>query len=644
MCGLIGMFDLRARREPDAVAISRGMQVMRRRGPDDEGSFAAPGVGLGHRRLAVIDPVGARQPWVDRQTGMVLVYNGEVYNFRELRRDLQAAGHPFTTSSDTEVLMRAYIEWGDSCLDRLSGIYAFAVYDPKQERLFLARDRLGVKPLFFSRRNQWLFFASSIPALLCFPDLKPVLDLPAVSHYLATTKTTMGNRSLLRQIACLQPGEQLVSVRGGSDAAPHRYWDIPILSAEEKRSVSVTEAAERVQERVNLAVGEQLVSDVPLGGFLSGGIDSAILAHAANRLTGGGFTAYSVGYDIPGYEEWSFVDLAAAACGIACRKIHLSADTYPDTWHDLIRFKGLPLSTPNEVPICHLAQALKQEFTVALSGEGSDEIFGGYVVPTFCAFDYDRARREPPRDGEPWSATDHALQRLYGRPYLMCRPDQHLLLNSWLPTDRKEALLTAAVWNALDGDDAVFSFYEDMFARFQSCTTFDAYMHVHARVNLESLLFRVDSSTMAASVEARVPFTDHRLVEMAFSLPDTHKMDWRDATRRGEAAGLNVTEIAAADMVESKRVLRRAFADVVPPEILKRPKMSFPVPFMEWFADGWQPLIRDLLHRTPLRGTLFRAAALDTLVDTARTQASALALWPIVNLCLWQEDIQAELP
>jgi asparagine synthase (glutamine-hydrolysing) len=639
VCGIIGTFSSSPSLDIDRDAVRRGMECMRLRGPDEEGYFEAPGIALGHRRLSIIDLKAGQQPFIDQKTGVTLVFNGEIFNFNELRAELESKGHGFKSHSDTEVLLRAYLEWGEDCLSRLSGMYAMAFYDPRTQSMMLARDRVGVKPLFYAQRGDHFFFASSMKALLAFSAIEPVMDLPAVSHYLTTIRTSLGRRSMIRDVSVLLPGESLRLRRGDWTPMLRRYWDFPVVPPSEKKDVNPLEAVRRVQELMTHSVREQLVSDVPLGGFLSGGLDSSILAGLAQRLTNGRYNAYSVGYDVEGYHEWPYVRRAVDRYKMWCKDIHLQPETYPSDWKYLVAEKGLPLSTPNEVPIYHLARALRQDFTVALSGEGADEIFGGYVLPYFSAYDYDRARHVEPPPDEVLNSTDRAIRRLYRRPWLADHVDQHFLLNSWIASDLKRSMLQEDCWNELQNDEGVLSFYGDLFSRFKACSTFDQHMHVHARINLEGLLFRVDSSTMAASVEARVPYTDHRLVEFLFHLPDRYKIDWASPRAAQEAERLNVAEIDRKNLVESKILLRRAFAQDVDESILKRKKMSFPVPVREWMGGFLRDTAREVIEASTLKNELFNRASLNRILETADLPLSGIALWPVTNLCLWQIEM-----
>ena len=641
MCGFVGLFDRNGMQDWDPAVLRPALQTLRRRGPDAEGVFSAHGVVVGHRRLSVIDPEHANQPFVDPSTGVVLVYNGEIYNFRIIRDLLAKDGVPCTTQSDTETLMHAYLRWGERCVERLVGMFAFAIYDPRDRTVFIARDRIGVKPLFYGEEGGTFFFASSVAALLALDMVDRRLDAVAVSHYLTTIRVTMGSRTLVAGISSLPPGETMRVRTKNGGASAVRYWDFPILGAEEKEATSLAEATRRTRALVEEAVADHLVSDVPVGGFLSGGLDSSVLAHVASSKSSGAFGTYSTGYDRPGYEEWAYAQEAATHAGLPCQEVHLAEDRYAGTWAWLVGNNGLPLSTPNEVAIYELARGFRSQYTVALTGEGADEVFGGYVIPYFSAFDYTRARREALPPGEQPTAVDRALSRAYCRPHIYCWPDHYFLVNAWIPFAQKRALLSDAAWEAAGQDAPLFAHYESLFDRFRACTTFDAYLHVHARVNLEGLLLRVDASTMAASVEARVPYTDHRVVDYLFTLPDAYKMDWRDDRGRRQAETLNAIEIDRHNLVESKILLRRAFSDAVPKSVLHRRKMSFPTPFDAWMRTTLRTQVEEWLRHSTLIQALCPRSRLDRLLRTADRPASARALWPLANLACW--DLQFNL-
>jgi asparagine synthase (glutamine-hydrolysing) len=646
MCGIAGIIKFKERLdEGDKEALEDSIKKIHWRGPDEEGIFVDENLALAHKRLAIIDIAGGRQPMIDKERGNVIVYNGEIYNFKELRVELENAGEEFKTQSDTEVLLKGWGRWHEKILEKLNGIFAFAIFEPAEKKLFLVRDRVGVKPLFYCYDQNRFIFSSSVAGICAFPDVERGLDITAISHYLTSIRTTFDRRTLIKGIQTLLPAEILTLDIAQKEVSPQikKYWDFPLIAAADKMQPDIKEAAAFIHDLIEQAISLQLISDVPLGGFLSGGLDSSIIALLARRLTKGNFNAYSVGYDIEGYNEWEYIRLMTAFCRMRCEEIHLAPADYPADWKMLIQWKGLPLSTPNEVPIYHLAKALKREFTVALSGEGADEVFGGYVLSYLSAFDYERARHSENLDGNP-TPLDRAIKRLYGRDFLLCPADQFFLLNSWVSLSHKKMLLADEVWNALNMDDEVCAYYEDMFAKFSGATLFDQLLHIHGKINLEGLLSRVDSSTMAASVEARVPFTDHRIIEYLFALPDDYKIRFINAEAREKAQKLNAKEIDREGFVESKFMLRKAFEGELPEEIIKRRKMSFPVPVREWFGELLKPFIEETIYENPLLNTIFNRNNLIRWIRSSNLPLQSTALWPVVNLCLWVRecDIKAE--
>lgn len=640
MCGIIGEFDFGTTNQIDTAGLKEGMQRMRNRGPDDSGLHQENGLILGHQRLAVIDIQGGHQPSIDKKSRTVLVFNGEIYNFRSVRKQLDAEGIQFATQSDTEVLHQALIQWGPKALNRIEGMFAFALYSPRESSLWLARDPLGIKPLYYAIKNQHLYFASSCSALLAFDAITPAADPIGLSHYLSTIRTSQHNHTLFADIHSLLPGQHLKISRQRPHAEPQTYWQLPITSSNNSLSLSLQEACLEIRSRIHDTISEQLISDVPLGGFLSGGLDSTILAIEASRQTRGHYHAYSVGYPRNGFNEWEHVQTAAAHLNMQCRCIELDEKDYPTTWQHLISQKGLPISTPNEIGIYHLANALKQDYTVALSGEGADEIFGGYTIPQFSAFDFDRA----PRRSTPQHPLAPALQRLYGCDYIPSRLEHYFMLNSWIPFARKTQMLQPDFWHqTLRQDQALLNHYASIFDRLTECSTFNAYMHIHAGINLEGLLSRVDTSTMAASVEARVPFTDRRIAEFCFQCPDSFKIDFRSPAARQSADTMNITEIIHHNLIDSKRLLRQAYANDTPPSILQRPKVSFAVPFLQSMPEWINQLSPDLLKQSQLIRQIIQPDFRDNLLSQVNTPEAAMTLWPLVNIALWEQQYHVTL-
>lgn len=631
MCGICGIFRGQGLTEKDAKAVASSLERMHSRGPDGHGTFRNGKVMLGHKRLAILDPRQGQQPWEDPDTGVVLSYNGEIYNYPELKQQLEQKGHVFRTSCDTEALMRGYLEWGTEVVDHLNGMFAFAILDQRHDRLVLARDRLGVKPLFIFEDNGLVVFSSSIAGMLVHPDIQPKLDPVAMGHYFLTIRTTMGRRTLIKGVQSLQPGEMISLNTSTGESQRSRYWQLPVVAAADKTKADCDqEMVDELRVRFDKAVKGQLITDVPLGGFLSGGLDSSVLAGSVLADRSSEFHAYSIGYERDGYNEWEYVRDTAGFHGINCRYVKLDEATYLDDWRSLVKFKGSPLSTPNEVPIARLSKAFRDEFTVAMTGEGADEVFGGYTVPAFSAFDYDRSR------GELGGIDAEALQRGYGKTVLGTRREHFLTVNSWINSSIQQNIFPSLFGSGESPLNEVTGWYDAHFERLQACTTFDAYMHVLAQVNLEGLLSRLDSSTMYASVEGRVPFTDHEIAEWVFSLADNLKMQLAPGTDPAQVQAMNIYDLNANGLVDTKRLLRAAFDDRVAESVLTRPKVSFPVPFREWFNSSLKEQYRSVLQQSPLVNDILESSVMHWEMTT-KSEVNGMLAWPLMNLALLEE-------
>ncbi|MEO0424833.1 MAG: asparagine synthase (glutamine-hydrolyzing) [Pseudomonadota bacterium] len=649
MCGIAGAFDATTQVPLPLTYVQAAAAAMRRRGPDAEGFAQAPGLAVAHRRLGVIDPQGSPQPWVDEATGDVLVFNGEIYNYRALRAALTDEGAHFRSAGDTEALLRALQHWGRAALQRLNGMFAFAWYRARDRRLWLVRDHAGIKPLFYAHVGERCYFASTMAAMLTFPDVARHLDLATFSHYLSTVRSTLGSRTLVAGVQTLEPGHFLELSPRQPVGTPQRWWSLPVVPAHAKREREMAEVAEEVRHLVRSAVDRQLVSDVPLGGFLSGGLDSTIIAGLAHELSAGHYDCYAVGYAREGangkaYHEFPYIELASRELGVPCERIELDEGDYLDDWTFLVHEKGQPLSTPNEVGIFRLAEALRERHTVALSGEGADEVFAGYAVPYASAWDFERAALAHTWPEEPRQRFQASLTRLYGTTEFTHQADHYLRLNSWIPLGLKYKLLSVDAIVGAQHDEPMLHYYRHRLDTLSELSPMDRYLHLLAQTNLEGLLSRLDSSTMAASVESRVPFTDPDLIRCAFNLRDADKLDFVDDRARTHGQALNAAELDQGGYLCAKRALREAFADTVPEEILTRAKMSFPVPFQECFAGPWHDFATRTLRESPLINALCDRGAVSFLLENCEHNGLSIALWPLVNMAVWADTFDISLP
>ncbi|MFQ5734538.1 MAG: asparagine synthase (glutamine-hydrolyzing) [Planctomycetaceae bacterium] len=626
MCGILGI--VAAPGNTVAVSDSR-LRAMRdrmtARGPDDAGEFLRENVAFAHRRLSIRDLEAGRQPWVSADGECVLTYNGELYNDAELRRELESLGHRFTTRCDTETLMAAYREWGADCVLRLRGMFAFGAYDFRDDSLLLARDRFGVKPLFLAEVGGTLVFASSIPAILAHPRSIKRPHLPAVSHLLSTFRLTLGRSTVYEGVRQLLPAETLMWKDG--KLRIERYWDYP----DEEGSHDYESAVHRLRETLGESVRRRLVSDVPVGLFLSGGVDSSTIACLVRESTDQPMIARcGVGGDDRSGDA-GHARRCADFGGFDFGEVRVSPSDYFECWRELLADYQTPVSTPTDVVLHRLAQEMKERVGVVLGGEGADEALCGYAVQHWAGHEYDDWRRlRNIRDDEAFEGFRQALQQQYGRASFHSRADHFFALNSLIPGDAKAALFQPWAWKAAERDEVMHAVYSGHLDEPGDGPTARRYKTLLHRVNLEGLLARLDTATMAANLEARVPYTDHALVEAMFRVPMRHQIDAAHSALRGPHCA---AVLHSRDELRSKRLLRSVAAELMPAELAQRKKASFPTPVARWLQNDWSNEVRATLTTSEFGRALFRPAVLSELADNL--PAAGMWLWPLMNVLHW---------
>jgi asparagine synthase (glutamine-hydrolysing) len=619
MCGIAGWIA------PPGGSLGRGtmtamLSAMAHRGPDGVGMYVTQTLGgqqvvLGHRRLAIIDPNGARQPMCDDEAGLALVFNGEIYNFRELRAQLAMLGYRFALDSDTEVLLRAYQHWGDQVVHRLRGMFAFAIWDAARNRLFLARDRFGEKPLFIHEAAGSLHFASEIKALLRIPACRGTVDLGAVWDYLAY-RYVPGPKTLLTGIRKLMPGSAAVWERGA--LREWRYWAPPDRhagSAQRPADDVVQEFLAHLDEAVRL----QMVSDVPFGAFLSGGLDSSMIVALMTRHCSEVKT-FSVGFSEDGASELPFAAIVARQFGTTHREIVVSHRDIVDDLPKLIAFRDAPVCEPSDVAIHRMALEAARSVKMVLTGEGSDEILGGYpkhVIERY-ADSYQRLPRAV-RNGL-IAPLVHALPYGFRRIKTAVTNlniedwrERHVRWFGAMSRAERDSLsvlrLNGIAYPGMPPFDA-----DDGNSALRRILYFDQTSWLP-----DNLLERGDRMTMAASIESRVPFLDHKLAEFVSALPDEFRVRGR----------------------QTKWILRQAAKQILPAAIFARPKVGFRVPVNRWFQNGMREFLLDHLHGgDSLTRGYYEPRALDRVVaeHLAGRQNHEKLLWSLLNLELWHRE------
>jgi len=621
VCGIAGRVNFRSGAPVDGALIRRMCDLLAHRGPDGAGTHVDGPVGLGHRRLAIIDlSPAARQPMASEDTRLWITYNGEVYNFRELRADLERRGHRFRSQSDTEVILAAYREFGVRCLDHLRGMYAFAIWDSEARTLFLARDRLGKKPLYYLLDGDGIAFASEPKAFLSDPSFKAEPNLEAISHYL-TYQYVPSPLTAFRGIQKLPPAHCLV-VKNGT-VSTERYWK---LRYGPKRELTEGEACEELLARLREAVRLRLISDVPLGALLSGGIDSSTVVALMAEQSASRVKTFSIGFEEAAYDEREAAASVAARFGTE----HHAFVVRPDATAllpSLVWHYNEPFADSSAIPTYYLAQVTRPHVTVALSGDGGDEAFGGYdrYVAHALACRADRFLG-PLRPA--LAALGAALPQGTDGRGLRRRTRRFLEVLAAPPADRyarwmvhfnaeqKTALCTPE-FAAATGDVDSLALLREAFTATDAKGPVEAAMAADvARYLPEDLLVKLDVATMAHGLEARCPFLDQDVLEFAAQLP----VQWK-------VCGM-----------AKKILLRRALRDLLPPEILARPKQGFGVPIDVWFRGPLKDLAFDTLlsPRATVRGLFRPEAVLQLLEDHVSGRADRhYQLWNLLMLELW---------
>jgi len=623
MCGIVGVFNLKAR-PVSRDLLQRMNDCIIHRGPDEEGLWLHQSVGLAMRRLSIIDLKSGQQPLCNEDETVWIVFNGEIYNFPQLREELEKKGHHFRTHSDTETVVHAYEEWGEDCPKHLRGMFAFAIYDLKNEVLFLARDRVGKKPLLYTIAGDQFLFASEFRSLLIHPDVKREPNLRALDHYLATTYIS-APQSGYENIHKLQPAHSL-TLRDGK-ITTRRYWSLEeFFEPSRKLVISEQDAIQELLHRLGEAVKIRMMSEVPLGAFLSGGIDSSAVVALMSRLSDKPVKTFSIGFEESDFSEVHHARRLAELYQTEHTEVIIKPDAMA-ILPTLVRHYGEPYADSSAVPTYYVSQATRRHVTVALNGDGGDEVFGGY--------DRYRAMRLT-------QSTPSIMRRLAARTSHILPGSndfrsrgariKRLLQAAALPAPARYFRWQSAAFS-LEQKQALYSDEFRSAVGFPQTHDLELCLEAHRQLDIvdaclltdtmtylpDDLLVKVDITSMANSLEARSPFLDHHLMEWAAQLPPTLKFCGKTG----------------------KYILRQALSGLVPQENMQRPKMGFSVPVGQWFRQDLKPLLFDtILSQRALSRQYFNPVEVRRLVEQhLHGQGDhSSRLWSLLMLELWHQE------
>lgn len=627
MCGITGIYRYDGKHVSSRV-LNHMTSLLRHRGPDDGATKNLGKIGLGHRRLSIIDlSKKGRQPMPDHKKKVWITFNGEMYNYQEVKKELQQQGYHFSSKSDTEVILKGYQEWGIDTIGKFNGMFAFALYDSNKDELFLVRDRLGIKPLYYSIVNNTLIFASEIKAILAYPKFKKELNKKAVSSYLSY-RYEIGEETPFRRIFKLLPGHYL-HVKGRRTHV-HQYYDIPLTR---KKVSSFSKSKKQLANLLNAAVKKRMISDVPVGAYLSGGLDSSIIVGLMSKHSKQPVKTFSIGFGEKKYNEFEYAKQVAERYKTNHKEIILPMKNYFQTMKKLIKFKDLPLSVPNEVAIFLLSKELKKDITVVLSGEGADELFSGYGRIFRSPLDYKKMKLFPL-----FFRKKLGLRRKYGSKQFKNRMDHFLHNYSYFPLEEKTFLFNDEMNNLIEEDNHLKAIFSKHFERSNKLSYHDQIGYVFEKVHLAGLLQRLDCPTMAASVEGRVPFVDHELVKFMFTVPQKHKLKWKSAKHSILSLFESSDDISEKRDV-TKHVLRETFKHMLPESVIKRRKKGFPVPLDIWFRGPFITFAKkELLNKKAKIRVIMNQAHLEKWIDRnleGKNPSFGQKLWMLLNLEYW---------
>lgn len=618
MCGICGKLELGDDAPPVSVlTLRRMLDPISHRGPDDEGMYRSGPIGLGHKRLKIIDLTTGRQPICNEDETVWIVYNGEVYNYKELRHYLVQKGHKFKTATDTEVIVHLYEEFGDDCVKQLRGMFSFALWDDKRKTLLLARDRVGIKPLYYCQTGQSLLFASEIKAILADPSVHAEAE-PALIDRFLTYFYIPGEQTLFKNIRKLMPGHYL-TVKSGQVKIT-QYWNLTF----NKVSKGFDESVEELEHLLSRTVRDHMISDVPVGVLLSGGVDSSAVLSFAVENTDKPISTFTVGFDGGCTDERPYARLAAKAFGAHNYEITITPNDFWDFLPQYVWHMEEPVCEPPAVALYYVSKFAREHVTVLLSGEGGDEAFAGYQ--SYRNFVWlERMKRglgpfaAPASRLIPGSTSPNGGSRYGKYGALMRTPlSDYYYSHSSGPYEffnkHYNDLYMPEFGAAINGRPRALH-SQQRFAEVNGLHPLDQMLYVDTKTWLpDDLLIKADKMTMANSLELRVPLLDHQILEFAASLPASYKLKNRS----------------------TKHILKKALSKRLPAEILYRKKTGFPVPYVTWLSNELREAVSEiLLDRTAVARGYFKRDAIEQMINAPAGRNYSKEIFSLVTLELW---------
>jgi len=632
MCSILGLVDFDSKDQLKNEKIHKVNSYLTHRGPDDKGYYNDQYVSFAFNRLSILDLKNGNQPIIKNH--IVSIFNGEIYNFKEIRDELKSFGFYFKSNSDSEIIASAFLKWGIKCIDKFNGMFSIAIYDKKNYKIYLIRDRVGIKPLYYSYFfNNSLIFCSEIKGIIKYPGFEKLINFTALSSYLSFRYPTGQDNSFFKNIKKVYPGSYLEIDLKKKSIKQKKYWVIPEIHTLKKNSENYYFG--KLENLLTNSVKKQLISDVPLGVFLSGGLDSSILSAIASKHVSGKLKTYSVGFKEKKYDETSKAKLIAKYIGSEHTEVFIEKNEFLENLKTIIEIKDSPLSIPHEYPLYLLSKKMKEEIKVVLSGEGADEFFGGYSRVQKSPFDYLKAKTFGNLKNNKFLSKLFSIDQSFdfkNNEFL----DFFFHKYNWFSFKETNDLLNNDIKNQIDFEK-VKSPWKEILKKYESCNYYDQIMIMFQSNHLECLLDRLDSMTMANSIEARVPFLDHELIEFINTVPFEFKIRWKSKFHKYKALFSN--NFVFSEIYDTNKYLLRKLGEkYLPNQIAQNKKLGFPLPMNEWMQD--ERIREILLDNKTLSRNIFNKNSLVKLLSMKNTTKdpydfNGKKIWMLVNFELW---------
>ena len=635
MCGIAGIYNTQKKTDELRTLGENFINLLHHRGPDGNGikifHTEENATCLTHNRLSIIDLTSsASQPMSKYNSKLWITFNGEIYNYKEIREELSNEGEIFFSNSDTEVILAAYKVWGTECFNKFIGMWAIAIYDSEENSLILCRDRLGIKPIYYNDSNREIIFGSEPKILLSYNSDLSKLNNDSLSDYFSY-RYPLGNETFYKNIKIIQPGSFIKFTE--NNYTEKKYWELRVETDKDDPGKDQIQAD--ISELLNSSVKYRMISDVPLGSFLSGGLDSSIIVNEMSQISSKQIRTYNIGFNNDSFNEFTYANEVSDIFNTKHSQTILEDQNYFKSMVDIIKYKDGPLSVPNEVAIHKLSKELKKDITVVLSGEGADELFGGYGRIFQSAFDFMRVEKTgfDKLHGE----FKKNIFSKYNKSDFKSEIDFFISQYTYIDFETKTKLFTKDFLNSINTDLLNKKFFLNEWNKLNNLGLHEKFMYIFQKIHLQGLLGRLDCATMSSSVEGRVPFVDHRLVEYVNKIPLKYKIRFNKNL-------VSVYENLNSDQISekydtTKYILREIYKDKLPSKILERKKVGFPVPLNEWLLNSKNKYIEKLFETNAKTKNIFNQSFLIDLINKKNiNKNSGLLVWMALNVEEWMRE------